>query len=129
MTTKQEIAATFEFDERQGDYYANAACYLGLLQRAKHGFGLTERGAQYLQTRSRALRNEMVVRQLLMRPTYRAIFTLLQHHNFVLEALSNRQIAATIEAHTSLSGSTPGRRAQTMRSWLAALLRNAEFQK
>ena len=127
VSTKQQIAEAFEFDERQGDYYANAARYLGLLQREELGFGMTDIGTNYLKTRSRALRNEIVVRQLLMRPTYRAIFHQLQQHNFELEALSNQQIAATIETYTPLSGSTPGRRAQTVRSWLANLLRNAEF--
>ena len=51
----------------------------GLLQRAEHGFAPTALGVQYLQTRSRVLRNEIVVRQLLMRPTYRAIFEQLLH--------------------------------------------------
>jgi hypothetical protein len=128
VSTKQEIAEAFEFDERQGDYYANAACYLGLLQREEGNFGLTEIGKRFLQTRSRALRNELVVRQLLSYPSYRAIFQMLQHKDFVLERLSNQQIAATIAAHTTLSGSTPGRRAQSVRSWLATLLRNAAFQ-
>jgi hypothetical protein len=129
IATKYEIADAFEFDERQGDYYANAACYLGLMQRQAHSFGVTTIGANYLQTRSRALRNEIVARQLLMRPTYRQIFEQLRHCNFDLDALSNREMATTIAAHTSLSGTTPNRRAQTMRSWLAILLRNAEFQE
>ena len=128
LRTKQEIADAFEFDERQGDYYANAACYLGLVERQAHGFGVTAIGANYLQTRSRALRNEIVARQLLMRPTYREIFEQLQRLNFELAHLSNQAMAATIATHTALSGATPNRRAQTMRSWLASLLRNTEFQ-
>ena len=128
IRTKHELADAFEFKDRQGDYYANAACYLGLLQREDQGFGLTTIGTKFLHTRSRALRNAIVVRQLLLRPTYRAIFQQLQQENFALDRLSNGQIAATIEAHTPLRGSTPGRRAQTVRSWLTILLRNAEFQ-
>jgi hypothetical protein len=127
-STREEIADSFEFDERQGDYYANAASYLGLLQREGHGFGLTELGTTYLNIRSRALRNEFVVRQLLLRPTFRAILVRLQHEDFALERLSNQQIAETIAAHTRLTGSTPLRRAQTVRGWLATLLRNAEFR-
>jgi hypothetical protein len=102
---------------------------LGLLQREGRGFGPTETGIQFLQTRSRALRNEIVVRQLLMRPTFRALYTQLQKERFELNRLSNQQIAATIAAYTTLSGSTLGRRAQTVRSWLATLLCNAEFQE
>lgn len=127
ICTKQELADAFDFNDRQGDYYANAACYLGLLQRTEQGFGLTATGADFLHTRSRALRNALVVRQLLMRPTYRALFQQLQQANFMLDQLTNEQIAATIAAHTPLQGTTPKRRAQTVRSWLAILLRNAEF--
>ena len=129
IRTKQEIADAFEFDERQGDYYANAASYLGLVERDAQGFEVTAIGANYLQTRSRTLRNEIVARQLLMRPTFRQIFERLQQLNFELVALSNQEMATTIAAHTELSGSTPARRAQTMRSWLATLLRNAEFHQ
>jgi hypothetical protein len=128
ISTKLEIADAFEFDERQGDYYANAACYLGLLKREEHCFSPTEIGVQYLHTRSRAQRNEIVVCQLLMRPTFRAILTQLQQHDFEIGQIPNHQIAEIIAAYTPLTGSTPGRRAQTVRSWLATLLRNAEFQ-
>src|SRR5690606_4873106 len=41
VNSKHKIAEFFEFDERQGDYYANAACYLGLLERNDHRFELT----------------------------------------------------------------------------------------
>ena len=33
LTNKPAIAEFFDFDERQGDYYANAGYYLGLLKR------------------------------------------------------------------------------------------------
>lgn len=128
FTTKAEIAHAFEFDERQGDYYANAGCYLGLLQRQSGGFALTALGAAYLQTRSRALRNEMVVRQLLQRPTYRALLAQLCAENFDLARLTRTQIAETIATHTILGGTTPNRRGQSVRSWLAMLLRNADLQ-
>lgn len=128
ICTRKEIAESFEFDERQGDYYANAGLYLGLLQRDGRAFKLTDTGTLFLQTRSRALRYEIVARQLLQRPTFRTIIEQLRCENFRLEQISNQQIRATIAAHTSLSGTTPLRRAQTVRSWLATLLRNAEFQ-
>lgn len=127
ISTKQELADAFDFDERQGDYYANAARYLDLLERVDGGFHTTDIGDQYLQTRSRAMRNELLVRQLLMRPTYRAVFMRLQTFGFDLAQLSDQALAAIIRHHTELGESTVGRRAKTMRSWLINLLRNAEF--
>ena len=31
--TKQDITAEYDFNERQADYYANAGCYLGLIDK------------------------------------------------------------------------------------------------
>lgn len=46
LTTKSAIADFFDFEERQGDYYANAAVYLGLLKRkpGSEEFVLTREG-------------------------------------------------------------------------------------
>jgi hypothetical protein len=125
---KQEIADAFEFDERQGDYYANAAIYLGLVKREGRRFDLTALGDQYLRLRSRAQRSGLIVRQLLMRPTFRTVFYRLRECGFDIDQISNHQIAEIIRVNTPLGGATPARRAQTVRSWLTSLLRNNEFQ-
>ena len=67
VATKTEIAEYFEFDDRQGDYYANAACYLGYLIRDDQKYMLTELGREFLAIRSSSMRNAAVVEQMLQR--------------------------------------------------------------
>ena len=40
IITKESIADLFEFDERQGDYYANAARYIGLFRETRKSIWL-----------------------------------------------------------------------------------------
>ena len=56
-TTKTEIAEYFDFDERQADYYANAAAYLGWVARQAGGFHLTEAGEHFARQRCQRLKN------------------------------------------------------------------------
>ena len=51
--SKSEIAEAFGFEDRQGDYYGNAGCYLGLLRRSEEGFVLTSAGEAFHRLRSR----------------------------------------------------------------------------
>ena len=78
--SKAAIAEHFEFDERQGDYYANAGVYLGLVDRSDAGFVLSELGSRLIGTRSLARRTELLVEQMLRRPVLRDAFALLQAH-------------------------------------------------
>lgn len=115
-----------EFDERQGDYYANAGRYLGLLDREGGQYVVTALGRQFTRTRSISGKSRLVIEQLLTRPTFRAAFDLLLKRNLELDAVSNEELAAAVEQFTSLSGTTPGRRASTVRSWLRWILENSE---
>jgi hypothetical protein len=44
-----------------------------------------------------------------------------------LEAISNEEIASIVEQFRNLSGSTPLRRASTVRSWLGWIMENSEI--
>jgi len=59
LTTKSAIAKFFNFEQRQGDYYANAAIYLGLLKRISGSaeFALTREGQYISKSQSRGHRN------------------------------------------------------------------------
>ena len=127
LGTKADIAERFEFDERQGDYYANAGRYLGLLDREDGQYIVTDLGRQFAQTRSISGKSRLLIEQLLTRPSFRAAFELLQHRDLKLDTISNDDIAAAVERFTDLSGTTPGRRASTVRSWLRWILRNSEI--
>ena len=122
------IAEYFEFDERQGDYYANAALYLGFVRRSGHEFVLTELGTQLIRTKSLQSRTHMMLVQIAKRPTLRRVLHLLLARDFRLDSISNAEIADIIDRFTDLSGTTPGRRASTVRSWLAWILENSAIQ-
>ena len=125
--SKAAIAEHFEFDERQGDYYANAGVYLGLVDRSDAGFVLSERGSRLIGTRSLARRTEMLVEQMLRRPVLRDAFALLQAHGLDVDQIRLDELAAIIGRHTSLSGTTPARRASTVLRWLRWVTDNAEL--
>ncbi len=58
LNNKWAISEFFGFDERQGDYYGNAAVYLGLLQKNNDNseFEINSRNGEYtLKTLNRKL--------------------------------------------------------------------------
>ncbi len=118
------LADLFEFDERQGDYYANAAIYLNLAYRESHVFQLTDTGKRFLSFKNASDRNRLLVQQMVSRPTLRRILYLLIGRDYQLEQISNAEIAEVIERYTVLTGSTPSRRASTIRQWLKWLIDN-----
>lgn len=125
--SKADIAEHFEFDERQGDYYANAGVYLGLIQRRDSGFVLSESGSRVIGTRSLARRTEILVEQMLRRPVLRDALALLQTHGLDVEQIRSEELAAIISHHTNLSGTTPARRASTVLRWLRWVKENADL--
>lgn len=126
--TKWDFAAYFEFDERQGDYYANAAGYLGLLQKKHHEFVLTEEGRKFIQLKNRAARIQAILELMLLRPSLHQVFQELSKHLMDSESLSKQDIAQIIEVNTWLSGSTPLRRASTIKSWVRWIFQNSNLK-
>ncbi len=125
---KRTIAAHFEFDERQGDYYANAAVYLGLAEREAGGFVLTDLGRRFIANRSLAVRNELLVEQMLKRPVFREVLVSALSQDMKINLIPRGEIAAKIRQYTNLSGNTPWRRASTVERWLAWIQQNCEFE-
>ena len=128
MTGRDLLADYFEFDERQGDYYANAAAYLGFVVRDAAGFALTAVGQDYLRLRSRRQRMETLLRQLLARPTFRRVLELMAARGPVLPTPPLVELVQVIEAHTPLTRSTARRRAQTVQSWVKWLHQNVDLR-
>lgn len=127
INSKTEIAESFEFDERQGDYYANAARYLGAIDKAGTEFQLNDVGRAFIQLDASASRTHFIVSQLLQLPTFRAAIQLLEQRGMQVANLTNSEIATIIAEHTLLTGTTPGRRASTVRSWLNWVVRHGRF--
>jgi hypothetical protein len=125
---KSQIAEAFGFDERQGDYYANAACYLGLLRRAEGNFEVTPAGTAFNALRSRAERTRALVGVMLGIPSLREAVRLLVEREFRVEKIGNGELAAVIRERTGLKASTPERRASTLRAWLVWIARNVKIR-
>jgi hypothetical protein len=123
---KARIAALFGFEERQGDYYGNAACYLGLMRRGDSGFESTEAGVAFSALRSRAERTGALVKRMLEIPSLREAVRLLVERGFRAEKIGNGELAAVIRERTGLGASTPERRASTLRAWLVWIARNVK---
>lgn len=126
MSEKWEFAEFFEFDERQGDYYANAARYLGLIKREEHSFQVAPAGRALNQMTSRGGRTELIARQMLARGAFRKILELLIERNFHLASLTHSEVAMIVARESGLNETTANRRATTARNWISWLLKNSE---
>ena len=128
---KNVIAEFFEFEERQADYYANAAAYLGFAQRDKNvgGFVLTQAGHEFLALTARTRRTRVLLQKMLKIPSLRDCIQLLQQEQYHLDKVSQPSIKNVIaeKSGMSLQANTLTRRAGTVRKWLDWLLKNVSF--
>jgi hypothetical protein len=122
---KAQFAQFFEFDDRQGDYYANAAKYLGFLKRDQDGFQLTDLGISFNRVSARAERTLYIARQFLKRPALRQIVELLAARNYHLASLGEEEVSGIIAQFAGLGPATARRRALTARAWMTWLLKNS----
>lgn len=125
---KERIAEAFDFEERQGDYYGNAACYLGLARRIDGMFEATGEGREFALLRTRADRTCALVERMLLVPSLREALGLLVRKEYRVEKIAPRELAALIQARTGLGASTPARRASTLRAWLSWLMGNVKIR-
>lgn len=126
--SKAEIAEAFGFEERQGDYYGNAGCYLGLLRRSEEGFALTAEGDAFHRLRSRPARTLALLEAMAGIPSLREALRLLADRKFRAEKIAAGELAAVVRAATGLGASTPERRASTVRAWLGWVMKNVKVE-
>jgi hypothetical protein len=131
LTNKTAITEFFEFDERQGDYYANAAIYLGFLKRGRSRsseFEITKEG-EYMarNSRNRSQRNLLLLIQMLKKPSFREIIIQCLAINWNLSSLNPETIAPIIQRHIELNDTTAKRRSSTVISWLKWIKDVIEF--
>ena len=130
LTNKTAIAEFFEFDERQGDYYANAAIYLGLLKRGRprsSEFELTREGEFISTSQNRSQRNFILLQQLLKSPSFNEIIKLSNEKRWNLTASDTEILIPIIQKNTGLNETTARRRASTVFSWLKWINDTMEF--
>jgi len=131
LSNKPAIAEFFDFDERQGDYYANAGYYLGLLERIPDSteFALTEEGVIISKSKNRSQRNLLLLKQMLKKPSLNEIFGLFEANNFNLSSLNIGIVAPIIKKHVDIGDTTARRRASTVISWVRWVDKVMEFKE
>ena len=118
--SQDEVTTNYAFDLRQTQYYTNAGKYLGLVERLQDSergvyYSLTDAGTQLMNKAPRA-RNLALVAAILSRRVFRGAV------EYYLE--NSRQPPTDVvvnlirDARLRIGGTTPGRRAQTVRSWV-----------
>jgi hypothetical protein len=131
LTSKTAIAEFFEFDERQGDYYANAAIYLGLLKRGRPRFSefeLTREGEFIASSPNRSQRNLLLLKQMIRKPSFNEITRLFVSQNYDITLLNTEMLAPIIQRRVPLNDTTVRRRASTVMSWLRWMVAGMEFR-
>jgi len=114
VSNRTSIAKRYDFHGRQADYYANAAAYLGLLERNAGAFELSRIGQQFWRAPLNR-RYEIFLRQMIARPVFRPIA---QQFETSGTLPSREEVSEIVSAATSLTGATSMRRARTALSWL-----------
>lgn len=130
LSNKSAIADFFDFDERQGDYYANAGYYLGLLKRIPDSseFELTHEGEYIANSKNRSRRNFLLFKQMLKRPTFNEIIQLFETHHRDLTSLNKSLLVPIIQKYIDLNDTTAKRRASTVMGWLRWMTTAMDFE-
>ena len=108
---KHDVADSFEFDERQGDYYSNAGRYLGFIKKEKQNYTLTDLGKKLSTNKSRKERNEILICQILKIDLFNEIISTLIKNDLKID----RNLIIKCLEKKGLSGSTPARRFSTIK--------------
>lgn len=120
--TKEDITNYFGFDPRQTDYYLNAAAFIGLVTIVKRkGFYLSDKGKKTMKKQIRD-RNLDIIGAILQDQVYYQTFEYILKNNV---NPSNDYVAELIRKYyppKKNGGQTPGRRSQTVISWINWIL-------
>lgn len=118
QNTVTEIADYFVFDERQSNYYGEAAEFLGLITRNRGVFELTDRGNQFISTPpneqqlfiAKLVVNTWFFKELLRKAKRKGYFTKADIENLIADVKMN-------DGSNRYTSSTIGRRTITIMSW------------
>ena len=111
---KHDVADSFEFDERQGDYYSNAGRYLGFIKKENQNYTLTNLGKKLSTNKSRKERSEILISQILKIDLFNEIMSTLIKNDLKID----RNLIIKCLEKKGLIGSTAARRSSTIKSWI-----------
>lgn len=121
-----DITNLYEFSSRQSDYYFSAARYLGLGEVVKGSDGLKYRQATVLGSsiaRMPYAKKRLELAKILLRiPAVREIYLAFFENHQMLSKNLCEQIVEKWAREEGFSGSTIGRRTQTVMSWVKWLI-------
>jgi len=117
INNSKAVAKHYRFDRRQSSYYRQAAEYLGLVTtNADHQYELTDLGSEYV-SRTADERRKILAGLVANFPPMKAVLEMSSNGRL----FAKEDVARIIERHSSIRGSTPGRRVATLISWLGWL--------
>lgn len=124
--TRDQIAEFWDVEERQGDYYANAAYYLGLICRNTKGWMLTDKGKAFVHLPT-THRNKMLTESIFSHPVFYEIYIKYFEKNV---HFSSEEICNIIQKHYKkrFAQSTLERRSKTILTWIANIINTYELQ-
>ncbi|HZY69583.1 MAG TPA: AAA-associated domain-containing protein [Thermoplasmata archaeon] len=114
VDTAAKWAQHYQFALRQGNYYESAAAALGLVDNQNGTFVLTPEGKRFVSLQPPD-RDRLTSNRLLTIPTINRVFALCRERGS--EGVSDVDIARIIEETRGLRGTTPRRRASSVRAW------------
>ena len=115
IVTAKDWASHYRITVRQGSYYREAAEALGLVRLEEGTFALTEEGRRFVEL-SQESRELLVAKRLLKNPLLNKVFGIVRQKG--VKGVSDSEVARIIESASHLRGSTPIRRAKSVRSYL-----------
>lgn len=121
IDTAQKTAKYFDFAQRQSSYYREATEILGLVELRGNRYYLTDKGEQYIRLPT-PIRMKYFCKLLLEFPVINQIFL-----NLSLERekpVTRNEIVEILRQNSQLTGSTLGRRAQTILAWFRWMQHN-----
>ena len=120
--TAHKIKDAYGFVNRQSSYYRQASEILGFVSRDKAGkYKLTNRGEEYLQLSSEQ-KSRYLCKLLLEFPIVNEVFLDISVNPN--KVITRQHIIQLIKKHSHLTGSTLGRRTQTIISWFRWIMNN-----
>ena len=123
--TRDDVTDRNQFDERQADYYTNAAIYLGLIKKTKNDgkttFVLTEKGKETLSLNYKQ-RQLTFCSQILEHKPFNEVFKLTLQKDVVPKQEVIVRIMKGSNLYQIQGDETFRRRAQTIQSWIKWML-------
>ena len=123
IKTKKEITENYAFDERQTNYYTDAARYLGLVEKKNNDYGdiiyyLTKKGKKILKLDFRQRQFEYI-KLILQHKVFNETMKLYIKNNFNRKINVNEivEIMKKCKLYNLNSDETYKRRAQTIKGW------------